>query len=402
MSDETLRTSTRKDLAALAKEHQVSGWHGMRKEELIEALMDVFRTSSRNRLPVRRAAKSNAAGSSAVAANASPKAPASAGRGPGGAAGPSDAANPRGPSASSGTSSGSPNGKGAAAPMHDPIKDPRKDISTVPSGAPATEELTAVAHDPQWVHVRWILKRCTVQRAAAGLGSDWHRAKPVLRLMKIHTHETKSTSETVLSDTPIHGETDHWFLPVEESPATFRVQIGFLAEGHDGQSGAFFPLAKSRRVTTPRPGSKAAERVQFARTGGVGPQVAAAAPDRGVGAPSRPASVDPLFEKFKSLRADYAGAAYGVGADGFASPFTIETELLIRGTADPDAHVSLGGDAVRVGPDGRFAVKMRLNDGRHVIPAVCVSPDRTTEQTVALGIARQKKVTEPKPAAVGA
>jgi hypothetical protein len=285
--------------------------------------------------------------------------------------------------------------------MHDPIKDPRKDISTVGSGAPATEELNAVAHDPQWVHVRWVLKRCTVQRAAAGLGSDWHRAKPVLRLLQVHQHETKSTSETVLSDTPIHGETDHWFLPVEESPATFRVQIGFLAEARDGEEGVFFPLAKSRRVTTPRPGSKAAERVQFARTGGIGPQVSAAPSDRGLGAPSRPASIDPLFEKFKSLRAGYAGAAYGVGEDGSAKPFTVDTELLIRGTADPDAHVSLGGDAVRVGPDGRFAVKMRLGDGRHVIPAVCISPDRTTEQTVALGVARQKKVMDPKPAAVG-
>ncbi|QDT16726.1 DUF4912 domain-containing protein [Alienimonas californiensis] len=394
MSVETLRSSTRKDLAAMAKEHQVSGWHGMRKEELIEALMDVFRTSARNRLPV----KKSGSAASADVARTSPKPPASAGRGPAAAPAPSaaDSSNPRGATASSGGTCGSRMAKPAPAAMHDPIKDPRKDISTVGSGTPATEELDAVAHDPQWIHVRWVLKRCTVQRAAAGLGSDWHRAKPVLRLMRVHTHETKSTSETVLADVPIHGETDHWFLPVEESPATFRVQIGFLAE-----SGAFFPLAKSRRVTTPRPGSKAAERVQFARTGGLGPQVSAAPTDRGLGAPSRPASVDPMFEKFKSLRADYAGAAYGVGEDGSARPFTVETELLIRGTADPDAHVSLGGDAVRVGPDGRFAVKMRLGDGRHVIPAVCVSPDRTTEQTVALGIARQKKVMEPKPAAVG-
>ena len=389
MSDETLRTSTRKDLAALAKEHQVSGWHGMRKEELIEALMDVFRTSSRNRLPAKKSG-AKAAGKARPEAKASPKPAATAARGP---AGPARGENPdRG---------GSPRKaapRKAAEPVatHDPIKDPRKDISTVGAAAAVPEELGAVAHDPQWLHVRWVLKRCTVQRAAAGLGSEWHRAKPVLRLSRIHQHETKSASETVLGDTPIHGETDHWFLPVEESPATFRVQIGFLAG-----DGAFFPLAKSRRVTTPRPGSKAAERVQFARTGGVGPQVCVPPSDRGLGAPSRPASVDPLFEKFKALRADYAGAAYGLDEHGAARPFTVETELLIRGTADPDAHVSLGGDAVRVGRDGRFAVKMRLNDGRHVIPAVCVSPDRTTEQTVALGVARQKKVMEPQPVAAG-
>ena len=387
MSVDSLRTSTRKDLAAMARAHAVSGWHGMRKNELIDALMEVLRDSARNRLP----AKKTGRGSTPPARHA-PSAKAVAGPARGPAAQDTD---PRRAAPAVPIVTPAPvraGKKTASAPTADPIRDPKKDISTVGAGSSAAEELDAVAHDSHWVHVRWVLRRCTVQRAAAGMGSEWHRAVPVLRLSEVHKHETKSTSETVLSDTPIHGETDHWFLPVQQAPATFRVQIGFLAG-----DGTFFPLAKSRRVTTPRPGSKAAERVQFARTGGVGPAVAAPAAGSGLGAPSRPASVDPLFEKFKSLRADYAGAAYGVGADGFAEPFTVHTELLIRGSADPDAKVSLGGEAVRVDRDGRFAVKMRLGDGRHTIPATCQSPDRATEQTVLIGLARQTKRLEPQP-----
>ena len=148
-------------------------------------------------------------------------------------------------------------------------------------------------------------------------------------------------------------------------------------------------------MTTPRPGSKAAENTRMARPA---PAPAASRVPTGapIGAPSRPASADPLFDKYRAVRADYAGAAYGVGDDGHAHPFTVETELLIRGTAHPGSSVSLSGDAVRVGPDGRFAVKMHLGDGRHVIPAVCVSPDKAAQQTTVLAFGRQSKVLEPQ------
>ena len=390
MTTATLHASTRKDLAAIAREHRVAGWHGMRKGELIEALMDVFDESSKNRLPTDRqnaaadrAAEADDRRNPRAAASAKPAAPAVADGNPARESRPAPAPAPVAEVAAE------PPTEPVAA--HDPLKDPRKDLSTVPSGANVEEGLDAVAHDPHWLHVRWCLKRCTVARAAAGLGSEWHRATPVLRVFRVTAHDTKSTSETVLKDVPVHGGCDHWFVSVEAPPCKFRVQIGYLA----GE--AFFPLAKSRRVTTPRPGSKAAETTRMARPApsAAESRVPAGSP---IGAPSRPASADPLFDKFRGLRADYAGAAYGVGDDGHAHPFTVATELLIRGTAHPESTVTLSGDAVRVGPDGRFAVKMHLGDGRHVIPAVCVSPDKTTQQTTVLGFGRQSKVLDAQPA----
>ena len=398
MTTKTLQASTRKDLAVIAREHAVAGWHGMRKDELIEALTDVFDDSSKNRLPVEKAAENDGASAKSKAARRSPKAAASSRP---------VAAEPAGKSVSDSNPARETRPAPAAPPVaapkaaapaepaaapHDPLKDPRKDLSTVPSGAAVEEVLDAVAHDPHWLHVRWVLKRCTVARAAAGLGSKWHRAAPVLRVFRVIAHDTKSTSETVLKDVPVHGGTDHWFVPVETPPCKFRVQIGYLAD-----DGTFFPLAKSRRVTTPRPGSKAAERTRMARPA---PSAAESSVPTGapIGAPSRPASADAMFEKFRSLRADYAGAAYGVGEDGHAHAFTVATELLIRGTAHPDSTVTLSGDTVRVGPDGRFAVKMHLGDGRHVIPAVCVSPDKSFTQTTVLAFGRQSKVLEPQTA----
>ena len=392
VAPETLRASTRKDLAVLAREHRVSGWHGMRKDELVDALLDVLRSPQRPRLPAAPAAKA-ARPVKAAPTGRSPQ-PAAAGASAKGRPAAADA--PRGNPGRAGETAGAPRSRGAknAAPPADPVLDrnPRKDVSTAGTGAQVSEELDAVAHDPHWLHVRWVLKRCTVQRAAAAMGAEWHRATPVLRLFAVHTHETRSTSEEALRDVEVHGGTDHWFLPVDGPPATFRVQLGFTAG-----DGTFFPLAKSRRVTTPRPGSKAAEHVRLARAGGRAPAVSAAPglddDARGDGgravAANRPASRDAMFDKFNAVRADYAGAAYGVAADA-PHPFTVETELLIRGTAHPDAHVTLSGDTVRVGRDGRFAVKMHLGDGRHVLPAVCKTRGQA-DQSVVLAVGRGSK-----------
>ena len=43
MTVDSLRSRTRKELAQLAKCHRVGGWHGMKKEELIAALLAHFR-----------------------------------------------------------------------------------------------------------------------------------------------------------------------------------------------------------------------------------------------------------------------------------------------------------------------------------------------------------------------
>ena len=41
MTAETLKTYTAKDLAELARKHGVRGWHAMRKEQLVKALVRV-------------------------------------------------------------------------------------------------------------------------------------------------------------------------------------------------------------------------------------------------------------------------------------------------------------------------------------------------------------------------
>src|SRR5580700_7646013 len=59
MTADTLKSYSCKDLAEMAKKRGVQGWHGMRKEQLVKALLRVNRPKSRP--PAARGAKSSTA-----------------------------------------------------------------------------------------------------------------------------------------------------------------------------------------------------------------------------------------------------------------------------------------------------------------------------------------------------
>ncbi|QDT37724.1 DUF4912 domain-containing protein [Stratiformator vulcanicus] len=364
MTQAQLKDNTRKELAELAKQHQVAGWHGMRKDELIEALIDVFGPGGRNGnsavktrpASAKLSAKSKSNGNRNVQAHSS---------------------RPENRIQALAKQSGS--GMHVAGAGTRAI---RKDISTVLDGDPGQEGLTVVAHDPHWLHARWVIKKSSVQRAAAALAHDWYAAIPVIRVHSVEMDEVRAAKSSFVCDIPIHGEVDHWFVPVSNAPSQFRLEVGYLTTKNK-----FYALGKSRRVATPRPGSKAAERPGW-NSDSNGNDLERLVPAKTSGA-------DPQFEKFLSARA----ASFALAKDGRSSShgqLELETELVINGSTHPEAQVTVMGEVVRLGRDGRFTMKIRLEDGRMVIPAVAVSPDGVEQRTSILAVEQNVKELEPQ------
>lgn len=380
MTIEKLKSNTRKELAALAKRHRVAGWHGMRKEELIEALLDVHRSrgseSSRSVRSVARIKTERRDPSPPEAAKPAPMAR------------PAVKTSPRPAVKSHPNLNGT--GNTTLKPAATSSRPVRRDISTAGPTDSVTEELLAVAHDPYWIHARWVLKRSTVLRAEAALGAEWFRSVPVIRVHALDVDETKGVTAIWVRDVEIHGECDHWFVPVEHPPGAFKLEIGYAAP-----SGRFFALAKSKRITTPRPGSKAAERLGWNRNGSSGSGTTRAVPNRAI-------VTDPQFEKFLAARAvsyavssgDYRSSGHGSGAA--RTPFQIDTELVVSGVVQPNSQLTLQGETIRIGRDGRFSTRVTLSDGRNVIPATSVSADGTEQRTIILAVESNTKELEPQ------
>ena len=141
----TLKARTAKDLASMAKRKRVPGWHSMRKEELIKALLNKARAEGRNgKSESRKAAPTN---SRSKAAKASSRAK---------------------------TARRKAQVEQRLQEIRDRLAE-SKDLALKAeqhNNGDAKDRLVVMVRDPFWLHAYWELSRRSVQRAQAALGHD--------------------------------------------------------------------------------------------------------------------------------------------------------------------------------------------------------------------------------------
>ena len=251
-----------------------------------------------------------------------------------------------------------------------------------------------MVRDPYWLHAYWELSRKSIERAKVALGQYWHGARPVLRVCEVLRDGTTTSTRQPIRDVEIHGGVNNWYIDVHNPPKSYQLDIGYLAPG-----GRFFCLARSNVVSTPAAAAgdtfdknwadvaKDFDRI-FALSGGY----------------SEPAAngelKEVLEERLRRPIGDPATTQFGRGAAGTPAngpgfEFQVDTELIVHGVTQPDAHVTLRGEPVKIRSDGTFAVRFNLPDRRHVLPMVASSRDGAEQRTIVLAVDRNTKVMEP-------
>jgi hypothetical protein len=357
MTRDQLLACTKKDLTAMAREQGVSGWHGMRKDELVAALQ-TLRRRSRKKAPAARALVAPV--QTAAARNTTAE-------------------------------------EQVESSKFD-VGVPTRDLSArVPRDLPAgygKDRIVAMVRDPYWLHTYWELTRHAIQRAEAALGQEWHGARPILRLLDVTTNDITSTSERIVRDIEIHGGCNNWYIDVANPPRSYRIDIGYLA-----RSGRFYVLARSNVVTTPRAGisdvidenwadldARKADRI-YAMSSGFDPSASSL-------------EVKQLFEeRLRRPMGSPAVTSFGshclLGGKVRQFAFQIDAELIVYGATEPNARVTLQGQPVNLRSDGTFTMRFKLPDSRQIIPAVATSPDGLEERTIVLAVERNTKQLEP-------
>ena len=381
MNSLDLKLRTAKDLATMAKKKNIPGWQAMRKEELIKALV-----------------KQSRANGSANGKIASCK--------------PLDTAvNPRSSTNGKKHHSALPDETRQLQNAKKQVRSPQleerfteikerlahlKDLSEkseVGKVPPAKDRLVVMVRDPFWLHAYWELTRKSIERAKVAMNHCWHSAKPILRLSEVHRDGEKVAARVAVRDIEIHGGVHNWYIDVHEPPKTYQLEIGYLAA-----NGNFFPLARSNVVTTPTVGAKDTfdknwadvakefDRI-YAMSGGY------AEPE------TRGELKEVLEEQLHRPMGDPMATQFGLGASGKMGgepfQFEVDTELIIHGVTDPNAHVTLHGEPVRLRSDGTFAVRFHLPDRRHILPVVASSRDGAEQRTIVLSLDRNTKIMEP-------
>ncbi|QEG35693.1 DUF4912 domain-containing protein [Bythopirellula goksoeyrii] len=363
MTATSLRSHTAKDLAQMARQHGIPGWHSMRKDELIGALSSV----ARKRMSPRRQ--------------------------PGGESPPKKTA-----LSEISSQNGSAKQKSETPPhiRHDILvmqqkKAVLKNLALNDSSKfdqDREDRLVVMVRDPYWLHAHWSLSQPSIDRAQAAMGQRWHHSQPTLRVFRI-----MEAGSTVLDrDIAIHGGVSNWYVDVTDPPCSFRMEIGYLSA-----DGTFYTLARSNCVQTPSPDANEtvdenwsdvaenADRI-FAMSGGYTPQ-----------GTSRELQ-EILETRLHRPLGSPMHTRYGNGAamdSNSGLELAVDAEVTIFGVTSRTAHVTLKGVPINVRPDGTFSAKLKLTEQRQVIPIVASASDGVEQRTVILALDRNTKVMEP-------
>lgn len=349
MTVESLKDCNKKVLARMAKEQGIAGWHAMRKDQLIRAL-------------------------------AAPK--------------PKGRTQPTVPAATSARKVVKAAKVGAEPPRPVVATAPRPLVTVSPRNLnheAQKDRIITMVRDPFWLHVHWELSRSTLARAQAALGQEWHTARPILRLFDVSYDDITTASERHVRDVEIHGGVNNWYLDVNTPPRSYRVDIGYLS-----RRGKFYVLARSNVVTTPKAGVSDAVDQTWASIDEQADRIYR----QSGGSANGPADDlrDMFEERLRRPMNSLSLATLGTGALGLSGRkfhFELDAELIVYGSTEPNARVTLQGEPIHVRPDGSFTVRFSMPDARQIIPATASSPDGVEERTIVLAVERNTKELEP-------
>lgn len=367
-----LRARTVKDLAAMAKRVGVAGWHSMRKDQLIKALLKCAKEEAgRNR---RRGGRKTS-----------------------------------GADAKHNGQARLPNGR--FEPKHPaPQRDPKqleqiraklaraRDLAhraAAEEKPPTADRLVVMVRDAYWLHAYWELTPRAIERAQAALGKHWHGARPILRLFELTRNGTTSSGRTKVRDIEIHGGVNNWYVDVQDPPKGFQMDIGYLAP-----NGRFLSLARSNVVST----------AVVKKPNGVDGNWVGVAEDfdriyamsGGYREDAPHSELKEIFERrLRRPMGTPMATRFGLGAmanGGSDEPdfaLEVDAEIVVYGATEPGSHVTLKGEPIRLKKDGTFTMRFPLPDRRQVLPVVASSGDGVQQRTVVLAVERNTKVMEP-------
>ena len=303
-----------------------------------------------------------------------------------------------------------------------------------------TKKLFLTARDPHWLYANWDLTMDQQSR----LNSRSSEGHLVLRVYgnKIEGHP--------LYEVHVHPESRHWFAHVERAGHSYAAELGYyspvgrwtrvaasgatitppdsVSEDSNAEFATIpfeFPFSKlldivKAAVRENRPLAQAVEELRRAGHPALpkinGLPMSAWTQEQET-ALAKIIAVDDsrrvwmgsleitelirrrLAQEMSSLGMMSSLGVSSLGISSFSSPlgglpskgfwFMVNAELIIYGATEPNAKVTLGGNPVKLRPDGSFSFRFALPDGNYDLPAVAVSADGTDARAAELKFSRQ-------------
>ncbi|MBI1883266.1 MAG: DUF4912 domain-containing protein [Chlamydiae bacterium] len=243
--------------------------------------------------------------------------------------------------------------------------------------------------DSFWAFSYWEVTKERVEEGLRFLGCSLDQTKTVLRVYDVTGLEGTEGSHHHY-DVELSGRVRNWYLNLNAPDHSFRVDIGLR-----NREGRFFTLARSNTVTMPRAGvsdvvderwmSMEFEKM-YALSGGL---------KVGEGSIELRQLMEKRFQEGLSSGALSSFGSSPVKKMEKSFWFVLDTELVVYGATEPDAHVTVAGQPVQLRPDGTFTLRLALPDGRFPISAKAESSDGREERTITPVVQRNTEISQP-------
>ncbi len=258
-----------------------------------------------------------------------------------------------------------------------------KESEFVFPGGYGQDKVVLLVRDPYWMHTYWEITSSKVGALKAQFGEQLiNQSRLVLRLLDIN--DTTPAKPNRVQDIDITGHTNNWYLQVPNADCSYCVEVGFLAP-----DGRFILVARSNIVRTPRAGVSDVYDEQwmtledydrvYGLSGGLGVGLSSGEIRR------------QMKKKFESLISSGGISSAAISSFGNREAkkrgffLVVDTELIVYGVTVPDAKLTIQGVEKKLNPDGTFSARFALPDGKQEIPVTAVSSDKVDTITVTPG-----------------
>jgi len=258
--------------------------------------------------------------------------------------------------------------------------------------------IVLLVRDPEWIYAYWEVNDSTRQELR--IPRSGHNRRMVIRLYKITGRNWPEEAAHYFFDVEVSPYAQNWYIKLPETAQKWCAELGMFNE-----EGEYLPIVRSNVIATPRdtvsPETDAdwmtVEEVYEKLYGISAGYAAANAVLRG--AAGRGASEQLLRHLQRQIAAGlrgqidlssgglYSGASESVtnrgrGVAGKDFWLQVHTELILYGSTEPDARVTVQGRPVKLNPDGTFSLRYALPDGEQVLRVHAVNRDGDMEREV--------------------
>lgn len=244
--------------------------------------------------------------------------------------------------------------------------------------------LVLMVRDPYWIHAYWEIAEDISDIVTTELGPQgWSTSRRVLRVHDVTDIEFDGNNSHRCMDIDIGDVATNWYINVDRPNRSYCAELGLM-----GPDGRFVCLSRSNTVRTPRAGVSEIIDEEWMTISAIEKYYS-----KPTASPASPEIISAISERMHlDVGSEFVSeiSSPGMAKQPPAKEFWLNAlvEVIIYGSTQPDAHLTVGGQPVKLRPDGSFHVRYALPDGEKIIDIKAVSKDASMNRSITTRLTR--------------